>query len=166
MPNGGPEFLAYFLPAELTVLLRPVRAELVATLRQPRLPEEWPPLDAGTLAALDVVLKDLPPELKQGHDIRLHPDTPLEGPDGQPRRLLPMQRGGDDRPLVLQTVNLRSWTPDLRTARTKQALRRPLAEAGIAAGGVNTILGDPPTPINLGDYELVAATPNWLAAPG
>ena len=163
-PRSTSKFITYFRPAELALLLEPSEAAIDRDrLRDAVLPEDRPPLDDETLDRLDEVLQSLSPDAAHPYSTALGRRR-VSNPDGRPRGLVPIDRrpGGL---LAFQTVNLNSHRLDLRKRTTEASLHQPLSEVGFAVRGLNRLVAANGGRLNLGEYSLIAAAPNWLAAP-
>ena len=92
-------------------------------------------------------------------DAFTRPDEP------RTRALLPMRRAGRRGVRALQAVYLRSWLPEPDNVGDFGARRRAIHDVGTAVNVVNRLVADAGGAIAVGDYQLVAASPNWLALP-
>jgi hypothetical protein len=141
------EYFSYFRPAEVTLILRPPRSGH----SHERL------LAADQTDAARGLFGDL--------GVALHADPYSAERDGSgPRRRLPahLQRAGGD--VVLHTVNLEGWYEDVTGRHIGlDPLSRSVRDVGHAVRRINRRAAG--GALRLGDYEVVAASPNWSAVP-
>ncbi|MGI8551581.1 MAG: hypothetical protein ACR2PL_12480 [Dehalococcoidia bacterium] len=162
--------VTYYRHGEVSLLLEPIDQATMHELSEPLPPERLPLIDDQSLTALK--------ELFARIDHPLHPTAPLQGPDGQMRRLLPM--GRSEKLQVLLTVNLASWIERPVEETNLVRLQRSIEDVAAAVRQINMGEGDvtgkatrsADTPELgasstvagqvAGNYRITAASPNWL----
>jgi hypothetical protein len=135
--------LVYYRHGEVTLLFEP---------KDPRVASENRSMDAAHLRDLRAVVESAGGTLHA---------LPLSGWHGE-RTLLPIHRGAYG-VRVLQTVNLSSWIADPVNEHDYSVLVPSIRDVARVVNGINHRLAD--GPIEVGDYRLLAASPNWLASP-
>ena len=152
-PTRVPRFVTYYRHGEVLLLLRPRHAG------------HAPPLGPGDLVDVESTLRGAGLTAGPGGS-RLFAD-PFAGGGDKPRTPLRMTRPTRGE-LVLQCMNLAGWVrfPERKNPEQNLAdfveLRDSIRDVGIAVEALNTNMSGKPVG---NDYELVAASPNWLAHP-
>jgi hypothetical protein len=149
----------YFNPGELSLLLE-------ATPGARKTSQGTGGHASLTSGEIEALTKLLATETKSGAITQLHEQNILTDSNGRQRALVPMPRtiDGVRSILFLQTVNLSRWSDQPVEGQTGDDLKRAVQEVTAAVHTLNELLLAK-ADTTLGRFRIVAASPNWRAAP-
>jgi hypothetical protein len=155
--TGNSLGINYYRPGEVLLLLEPLTGT----------PQDYPVLTEVNLTPLREVLSEV------GIFLNFRP---FQQPIGAQRPLVSLPRHINrerrvfkdvtrNPHLVIQAVNLRNWIPEPDKTASDRELATPVLEVAVAVKHINNKLARGTFPGDLGNYRLIAVSPNWLAVP-